>query len=145
MLTTQEFIEELREMGYRIKFYNNSIIIKEKVYIKNIEFSYWSTFAAAAIDGHDFLIYKETSKDFFNLLTHYSLTPLEERGEFNISLYKIPLKHLITTDGKQQYLTFKDGTYFASKFNKKLKQTFNEEELEHVPKFYRNLAVKIKD
>ena len=143
MLTTKEFIESLEKLGYRVEFYNNSIMVKERVGIKNAAFSYWSIFAGVSIDSCACLIYKEASQDFLNLLTNYLLTPLEERGKFNTSLYRIPLKHLITTDGEQQYLTFKDDTYFACRLKEDLKQVFLEWELNSVPEEYRNLAVEV--
>ncbi|MBF1210057.1 MAG: hypothetical protein HXM18_05920 [Gemella morbillorum] len=143
MLTTKEFIEGLEKLGYRVEFHNNSIMIKEGRSIKNTAFSYWSPFAGVSIDNCACLIYKEVSQDFLNLLTNYLLTPIEERGEFNTSLYRIPLKHLITTDGEQQFLTLKDDTYFACRLKEDLKQVFSEWELNNVPEEYRNLAVEV--
>ena len=113
MLTSQELIEELKELGY-------------KVYVDSLRMNIYRPFVGQKI-----------------FIGHISFG--EKRGEIEVPYYSIPLPHLFTTDGNQQYLTFKDDTYFASKFNEKLKQTFDEEELERVPKFYRNLAVKIKD
>lgn len=61
-------------------------------------------------------------------------------------LYEIPLKGLMTTDGKQQYLTGRFGRYFASRKHTELKQTFTQSELENnVPKEYRQFAVKVED
>ena len=139
MITSQELIEELKELGYKV--YVDSLrmniyrpFVGQKIFIGHISFG-----------EHRYNFLEELPNEFLSLLTEYILTPLEKRGEIEVPYYRIPLPHLFTTDGKQQYLTFKDDTYFASKFNEKLKQTFDEEELERVPKFYRNLAIRIKD
>lgn len=50
--------------------------------------------------------------------------------------YIVPLG-LKTTDGEEQYLTY-NGSYFASRRNKYLKQTFDT--LEEIPELYRGLA-----
>ena len=53
--------------------------------------------------------------------------------------YIIPLG-LKTTDGEEQYLTY-NGSYFASRRNKYLQQTFAT--LEEIPEFYRDLAERV--
>ena len=53
--------------------------------------------------------------------------------------YIVPLG-LKTTDGEEQYLTY-NGSYFASRRNKNLQQTFDE--LEEIPEFYRGLAERV--
>ena len=53
--------------------------------------------------------------------------------------YIVPLG-LKTTDGEEQYLTF-NGSYFASRRNKGLQQTFAT--LEEIPEFYRDLAERV--
>ena len=53
----------------------------------------------------------------------------------------IPLPRLKTTDGEQQYLTYKDGTHFACRRNKDLHQTFSKNELEAIPEEYKKYAV----
>ena len=50
--------------------------------------------------------------------------------------YIVPLG-LKTTDGEEQYLTY-NGSYFASRRNRCLQQTFAT--LEEIPEFYRDLA-----
>ena len=139
MLTSQEFIEELRELGYKVNVESIRMniyrpFLGRKIFIGHISFG-----------EHRYNFLEELPDEFLSLLTEYILTPFEKRGEVKVAYYRIPLPNLFTTNDQQQYITFKDDTYFASKFNKKLKQTFNEEELECVPKFYRDLAVKIKD
>lgn len=63
----------------------------------------------------------------------------------SLKLYKILLPGLITTDWKQQYLSEKDGFYFASRKNGSLKQRWTKEELEEVPGLYREYAVEVED
>lgn len=53
--------------------------------------------------------------------------------------YVVPLG-LKTTDGEEQYLTL-NGSYFASRRNKYLQQTFDT--LEEIPEFYRGLAERV--
>ena len=139
MLTSQEFIEELKELGYKVNVESLRMniyrpFVGQKIFIGHISFG-----------EHRYNFLEELPHEFLSLLTEYILTPFEKRGEVEVKYYKIPLPNLFTTNEQQQYVTFKDDTYFASKFNEKLKQTFNEQELEDVPKFYRNLAIKIND
>ena len=68
-------------------------------------------------------------------------TPLGEREEEKI--YIIPLPHLVTSDGKKQYLT-QLGTFFACRRDKTLIQTWEEKDLVHVPEEYRGFAVEIE-
>lgn len=61
-------------------------------------------------------------------------------------IYEIPLSCLKTTDGEVQYLSYKDKKWFASRKHTWLKQRFTETELkEDVPRFYRELAVKVDE
>lgn len=139
MLTSQEFIERLRELGYKV-FVNDDRIEIHRPFAPTYLYT-----GAVAMKEHRYNFLDELPLDTLLILTQYILTPFEKRGEVKVNYYKIPLPNLFTTNEQQQYLTFKDDTYFASKFNEKLKQTFNEQELEDVPKFYRELAVKIND
>lgn len=139
MITSQEFIEKLKELGYKVTVDSLKMniyrpFVGQKIFIGHISFG-----------EHRYNFLEELPHEFLSLLTEYILTPFEKRGEVEVAYYRIPLPNLFTTNEQQQYVTFKDDTYFASKFNEKLKQTFNEEELEGVPKFYRDLAAKIKD
>lgn len=56
----------------------------------------------------------------------------------------IPLPELITTDGKQQYLTHKDCKFFASRRDERLRQIWKEEHLKFVPEIYRQFAVEFE-
>lgn len=57
----------------------------------------------------------------------------------------VPLPGLVTTDGQQQYLTNKGGTWFASRRDEKLRQTWKEEHLGYIPEVYRQFAVDLMD
>lgn len=84
---------------------------------------------------------KENLKiELFDLLCEFAKTPVEERGEEK--RYIIPLPHLVTTDGEQQYLTHKNG-FFACRRKKNLRQIWKEENLVHVPEEYRKYAVEV--
>lgn len=69
-------------------------------------------------------------------------TPPGEREEEK--RYIIPLPHLVTTDGEQQYLTH-NGSFFASRRDKTLRQTWKEKDLVHVPEEYRKYAVEVTE
>ena len=57
----------------------------------------------------------------------------------------VPLPGLITTDGKQQYLTNKGGTWFASRRDGNLRQTWKWEHLDYIPEVYKKFAVDLMD
>jgi hypothetical protein len=72
----------------------------------------------------------------------FAKTDPEER---EVIRYIIPLPRLKTSDGKQQFLTHKDNTFFACERNKGLRQTWKEEHLVHVPEVYRKYAVELDE
>lgn len=57
----------------------------------------------------------------------------------------VPLPGLVTTDGQQQYLTNKGGTWFASRRYEVLRQTWKWEHLDYIPEPYRQFAVELED
>lgn len=57
----------------------------------------------------------------------------------------VPLSGLVTNDGQQQYLTNKDGTWFACRRRGDLRQTWKWEHLGYVPEIYRQFAVDLMD
>lgn len=59
--------------------------------------------------------------------------------------YIVPLPWLVTTDGQQQYLTNKAGTWFASRKDKGLRQTWKWEHLDYIPEVYRHFAVEVEE
>lgn len=86
---------------------------------------------------------KKIRTELFDILVEYAKTPISEREEEK--RYIIPLPGLVTTDGKQQYLTHKEGRFFASKRREKLRQTWKEKDLIYVPEVYRKYAVEVED
>lgn len=54
-----------------------------------------------------------------------------------LALYRVELPHLVTSDGKQQYLSRKDLTYFASREDKSIQQYFV---LDQIPAVYSAFA-----
>lgn len=81
-------------------------------------------------------------QDLLDVMYKFASTPIPEREEEK--RYIIPLPHLVTTDGEQQYLTH-NGGFFASRRDKELRQTWKEEHLKHIPEEYRKYAVEVKD
>lgn len=59
--------------------------------------------------------------------------------------YEFPLPHLETTDGWQQYLTLKNGTFFASRKTEGLKQSWSNDELKYVPNEYLQFGVEVTE
>jgi hypothetical protein len=89
-------------------------------------------------------IYFSTSKcgfsdiEFFKKCIELAETPPEEREDER--RFIVPLPELVTTDGKQQYLTHKDCKFFASRRDETLQQIWKEEHLELIPEQYRQFA-----
>lgn len=91
----------------------------------------------------DFLELEEGLRQaLFDIICKFASTPIPEREEEKRCI--IPLPHLVTTDGEQQYLTHK-GSFFASRRDKGLRQTWKEEHLKYVPEEYRKYAVEVED
>lgn len=138
----KELKKVAREKGYDIETNNFRTILKKQA----LENDSKDEIIISEIDSWN--IELSTSLWFprdFKLLEavfDYAKTPLEERREEK--RYIIPLPHLITTDGEQQYLTH-SGNFFASRRNKKLRQTWKEEHLKYVPEEYRKYAVEVTE
>lgn len=81
-------------------------------------------------------------QDLLDVIYKFAGTPLDEREDEK--RYIIPLPHLVTTDGEQQYLTHRGG-FFANERNENLRQTWKEEHLKYVPEEYRKYAVEVED
>ena len=79
----------------------------------------------------------------FNIVTEFAATKPEDREDEK--RFIIPLPELVTTDGKQQYLTYKDYNFFASRRDETLIQTWNEEHLKLIPEFYRQFIVEFEE
>lgn len=85
---------------------------------------------------------EKTKRDLLDVIYKFASTPILEREDEK--RYIIPLPHLVTTDGEQQYLTH-NGSFFASRRDKELRQTWKEEHLKYIPEEYRKYAVEVKD
>lgn len=70
-------------------------------------------------------------------------TPLEEREDEK--RYIVPLPCLMTTDGEQQYLTHKNGKFFASRRDERLRQTWKRKDLQYLPEEYQKYAELLKE
>lgn len=57
----------------------------------------------------------------------------------------VPLPGLVTNDGAQQYLTNRDGRWFACRRQEDLRQTWKWEHLGYIPEVYRQFAVDLAD
>lgn len=91
----------------------------------------------------DFLELEEGLRQaLFDIIYKFASTPISEREDEK--RYIVPLPHLVTTDREQQYLTHSGG-FFASRRNKKLRQTWKEEHLKYIPEEYRKYAVEVED
>lgn len=84
---------------------------------------------------------EELRTELFDIFIKYAKTPIGEREEEK--RFIVPLPGLITTDGEQQYLTYKDGHFFASRRDEKLRQTWKGKDLIHVSEVYRKYAVEV--
>ena len=89
----------------------------------------------------DVLAFNPNDLEVLTSALAYAETPLDCRQEEK--RYIIPLPHLVTSDGKKQYLT-QLGTFFACRRDKTLIQTWKEKDLVHVPEEYREFAVEIE-
>lgn len=84
---------------------------------------------------------EDIREDLLKVMYEFARTPIEEREDEK--RYIIPLPHLTTSDGEQQYLSHQ-GTFFASRRDKELRQIWKEEHLKHIPEEYRKYAVEVK-
>lgn len=82
------------------------------------------------------------SRDILKPLVGYARTPVDLRRK-EATRYIVPLPGLVTTDGRQQFLTHKLGNFFACGRKGELRQTWKEKDLEHIPEEYRKYAVEL--
>lgn len=87
-------------------------------------------------------IEKHARAELFDILVEFTKTPPADRKDKK--RFIIPLPGLVTTDGEQQYLT-KNGSFFASRRDKRLRQTWKEEHLKSVPYEYRQFAIEFDE
>lgn len=88
------------------------------------------------------LLAEDEKEKVYVLLTKLAETDPEDREDEK--RFIIPLPGLVTTDGKQQYLSHK-GNFFASRRDEELRQTWKEEHLKFVPEVYRQFAVEFDE
>jgi len=94
-------------------------------------------------DWSSFTDIKEDARvELLSIILKFAKTPIKEREDEK--RFIIPLPVLVTTDGKQQYLS-QDYNFFASRRDRTLKQTWKEEHLKSVPDFYRQFAVEFDE
>ena len=94
-------------------------------------------------DWSSFTDIKEDARvELLSIILQLAKTPIEERKDEK--RFIIPLPNLVTTDGKQQYLSHK-GNFFASRRDEELRQTWKEEHLKFVPEVYRQFAVEFDE
>lgn len=84
------------------------------------------------------------SRDILKPLVGYARTPIDLRRKEN-TRYIVPSPGLVTTDGRQQFLTHKLGKFFACGRNGELRQTWKEKDLEYIPEEYRKYAVEVEE
>lgn len=91
----------------------------------------------------DFLELEEgLRQNLFDIICKFASTSIPEREDEK--RYIIPLPHLVTSDGKQLYLTHQ-GNFFPSIRDKELRQTWKEEHLKYIPEEYRKYAVEVEE
>lgn len=92
----------------------------------------------------DWRLYRDLSEDakndLFKIVTELAATKSEDREDEK--RFIIPLPGLVTSGGRQQYLTNADDTFFACVRNSNVRQTWKEEHLKFVPEIYRQFAVE---
>lgn len=92
---------------------------------------------------HFRILPEDAKEELFKIIAEFTATKPEDRKDEK--RFIIPLPRLVTTDGKQQYLTHKDGHFFASRRRGKSRQTWKEEHLKFVPEVYRQFAVEFDE
>ena len=128
--------KKIRDDRYWLLFTKNNINIEICKYQIDINIALWVNSSEGEIDLNDEL-------DFINACIELGKTPIGDRkGE---KRFIIPLPKLVTTDGRQQYLTHKDCKFFASRRDETLRQIWKEKHLKHVPEIYRQFAVEFDE
>ena len=150
-MTFKEFEKKVKEWGEK---YNYNVVVDNNISDGNIGIVLGDEHAnhmVCIVNKLErfvmdlmWIAYKELPEnernDLFQIVTEFSATKIKDREDEK--QFIIPLPVLVTTDGKQQYLTYKDCRFFASRRDKTLRQTWGEEHLKSVPDFYRQFAVE---
>ena len=147
----KELKEKVKSWGQN---YNISTLIefdykrvKIKIYYADLYRSVAHIDAANGFSVNLFFYYfnilpEDAKRELFKIVTEFAATKPEDR--LDEKRFIIPLPGLVTTDGSQQYLT-KNITFFASRRDKGLRQTWKEEHLKFVPEIYRQFAVEFDE
>lgn len=143
-MKTKELKEIARENGYEIISFDIKILLKRE------GFAFENTIDISKICENRVWIQNNSYCDdadikMIKAAIAYAKTPLEDRESEKEKRYIIPLPGLMTTDGEQQLLTYKNGHFFASRRNEVLRQTWKEKHLCHVPYQYRGYAVEVEE
>ena len=146
-MTFKELQKKVKEWGEK---YNHNVVIDNNISDGNIGIMLKDKPCCIVHKLERFVMdlmwiaYKELPEnernDLFQIVTEFSATKIKDREDEK--QFIIPLPVLVTTDGKRQYLTYKDCRFFASRRDKTLRQTWGEEHLKSVPDFYRQFAVE---
>lgn len=143
-----EVIERKHDLHFEVRTYifETEIFMKfadkdESVMIARI--SERETNALETMYANFLLLEDDIRAELFDIFAEYAKTPPDEREEEKRFIVTLP--GLVTTDGKQQYLTHKGGYFFASRRKKNLRQTWKEKDLIYVPEVYRKYAVEVED
>lgn len=121
-------------------------------YEKNKEFLEYSIYSST-VSIHDKSDASEKLNEFedwlntsanngYEVLTHMKYGYKVEE----VPSWEIPLPGLLTSDGRIQFLSYDsvEKRYFASRRNKKLKQTYTKKQLKEVPYEYYKYAVELE-
>ena len=155
-MTFKEFKEKIKEWGEK---YNYKTVVYDyddhiKITVEDEDFIHMictvhktETFVMDVMWMAYRLLSENEKSDLFKIVTEFSVTKIEDREDEKVFI--IPLPSLVTTDGRQQYLTKKGCRFFASRRRREktsaLRQTWKEEDLKSVPKFYRQFAVEFNE
>ena len=128
--------EKIRDDDFWLLFTKNDINIEICKHRIDNDITLWPETSEGEINLNDEL-------DFINACIELGNTPLADREDEK--RFIIPLPRLVTTDGKQQYLTKKGGYFFASRRDESLIQTWKEEHLKYIPRVYVQFAVEFDE
>lgn len=146
-MTYKEFKEQIENWGRKYNYETEVEIKCIHVYVKTKFGMLFKRMArirtdstwALDTDWSSFTDIEEDARvELLSVILKLAKTPIEERKDEK--RFIIPLPRLVTTDGEQQYLTYKDGFFFASRRDEDLVQTWKEEHLEIVPEQYSQFA-----
>ena len=146
----KKFEEKVKAWGEKYGYETEVEIELRYVCVKTNSGTDFQTIAEIGMDSKlildtDWRLFENIEKgaraELFSIIVKLAKTPIEEREDEK--RFIIPLPHLVTTDGRRQYLTYKDGNFFASRRDKTLKQTWKN--LNLVPYVHRQFAVEFDE